>query len=339
MLRYSRHATAAPMLPNRLHITSTDARGRYSQLLCNSEALAGPPQHHSPMPLALVRPHPLPRCTAVQVRHRAAGRLVAGRRAAQLRVAAAAGGGAAPPVTLQLAGGTQVAMPSSSLVVGSAADADLQLEGSGVAAQHARLGAVAGLGGLGCCSAGGPQRIIAGPHTAASAMANPCAFQSCETHPPAAAEWKGGRLFCTTLSADPDMLLAPTNCWLDGVELRPGVSYMVAPGARLAVGSQDNSLTCSFQEGGSSAMTELLMKVRKTQLYQICIITLEVQARECCSSSCGQVLWQQLPRMAVCLLAHSLVLHAVPAVVMLCRGWRPAQARRCRRSCRACEQS
>ncbi|PRW56301.1 hypothetical protein C2E21_5063 [Chlorella sorokiniana] len=153
------------------------------------------------------------RCVFGSALQRAPRQLQTGRRAAQLRVAAAAAaGGSAPPVKLELPGGTTVAMPSSSLVLGSAADADLQLEGSGVAAQHARL------------------------------------------------EWKGGRLFCTALSADPDLLLAPTNCWLDGVELRPGVSYMVAPGARLAVGTQDNSLAFAFQEGGSSAMTEMLMK-------------------------------------------------------------------------------
>ena len=39
------------------------------------------------------------------------------------------------------------------------------------------------------------------------------------------------------------------------------VSYLVAPGARLAVGSPDTGLTCNFQEGGSSAMAEMLMKV------------------------------------------------------------------------------
>ncbi|EFN58546.1 hypothetical protein CHLNCDRAFT_140654 [Chlorella variabilis] len=105
-----------------------------------------------------------------------------------------------------------MAMPQAALVIGSAADADVQLEGSNVAAQHARL------------------------------------------------EWRGGRLFCTATSGDPDILLAPTHCWLDGVELRPGVSYMVAPGARIAVGSQDTCLTCKFEEGGSSAMTEMLMK-------------------------------------------------------------------------------
>lgn len=36
---------------------------------------------------------------------------------------------------------------------------------------------------------------------------------------------------------------------------------MVAPGARLTVGTQENCITCSFQEGGSSAMAEMLLKV------------------------------------------------------------------------------
>jgi hypothetical protein len=67
-------------------------------------------------------------------------------------------------------------MPQAALIIGSAEDADLQLQGSNIAAQHARL------------------------------------------------EHKGGRLFCTALGGDPDLLLAPTHCWLDGVELRAGVS-------------------------------------------------------------------------------------------------------------------
>lgn len=78
-------------------------------------------------------------------------------------------------------------MPAAAVVVGSSGEADLQVQGTNVAAQHARL------------------------------------------------EYKSGRLFCTALAADPDLLLAPTHCWLDGVELRPGVSvglaFAVARGA------------------------------------------------------------------------------------------------------------
>jgi hypothetical protein len=41
----------------------------------------------------------------------------------------------------------------------------------------------------------------------------------------------------------------------------PQVNYLVAPGARLAVGSPDTCLTCNFEEGGSSKMAEMLMQV------------------------------------------------------------------------------
>lgn len=88
-------------------------------------------------------------------------------------VQAAAADGVA--VTLTLPCGTELAMPKAALVIGSAADADVRLEGSNIAPQHVRL------------------------------------------------EHKGGRLFCTALSGDPDLLLSATHCWLDGVELRPGV--------------------------------------------------------------------------------------------------------------------
>lgn len=38
------------------------------------------------------------------------------------------------------------------------------------------------------------------------------------------------------------------------------VSYMVAPGARIGLGSQDICLMCAFEEAGSSAMAEMMMK-------------------------------------------------------------------------------
>lgn len=86
-------------------------------------------------------------CPISHAEHRGPNRIHVRRPAARLSVAAAAAAGGSsgspPPVALQLAGGTQVAMPTSKMVLGSAADADLQLEGSGVAAQHAKLGAVA----------------------------------------------------------------------------------------------------------------------------------------------------------------------------------------------------
>lgn len=103
-------------------------------------------------------------------------------------------------------------MPRASLIIGSSEDADLQLQGSDIAATHAKL------------------------------------------------EYKGGRLYCTALGGDPDLLLSPTACWMGGVELRPGVSYMVAPGTHIAIGSQGNSITCAFEETGSSAMAEMLLK-------------------------------------------------------------------------------
>ena len=114
---------------------------QFRRLTGGSERLQEAPEAQAAMALAALPPAPLPRCTVAHSRPRAPLRLHARRRAAQLRVAAVAGG-SAPPVTLQLAAGTQVAMPTSTLVLGSAAEADLQLEGSGVAAQHARLGAV-----------------------------------------------------------------------------------------------------------------------------------------------------------------------------------------------------
>lgn len=79
-------------------------------------------------------------------------------------------------------------------------------------------------------------------------------------------ELKGGRLFCTALSGDPELLLSPTRCWLDGSEMRAGVAYMVAPGACLAFGTPENTVTVQFAEqGGSNAMADMLFKGMASQ--------------------------------------------------------------------------
>jgi hypothetical protein len=87
-------------------------------------------------------------------------------------------------------------MPRASLIIGSSEDADLQLQGSDIAATHAKL------------------------------------------------EYKGGRLYCTALGGDLDLLLSPTACWMDGVELRPGVGSICAVAAAMtpALAAQLTSL-------------------------------------------------------------------------------------------------
>lgn len=104
-------------------------------------------------------------------------------------------------------------------------------------------------------------------------------------------EYKSGRLFCTALLGE--FMTDPTLTWIDGVELRPGVAYMVAPGAIIAFGEQrppasarwpcwaltqvraphppplpslagtaDNSITVDFTEvSAGNAMADMLMKV------------------------------------------------------------------------------
>ena len=84
-------------------------------------------------------------------------------------------------------------------------------------------------------------------------------------------EVKCGRLFCTALAAaDPDALLSPTFTWIEGHELRPGVAYMVSPGAALGVGDLGTQLLITeFTEGqGSSAMADMLMQGMASQASQ-----------------------------------------------------------------------
>lgn len=47
-------------------------------------------------------------------------------------------------------------------------------------------------------------------------------------------EHKSGRVFCTALLGE--FMTDSTLTWIDGTELRPGVAYMVAPGASIAFG-------------------------------------------------------------------------------------------------------
>ena len=133
------------------------------------------------------------------------------RRSVAAAAAAAPGGGKG--VQLTLPDGTSVAMPLSSVVIGSGAGADLQLSGSGVAAQHARLESK-----VGACI-----RLVHHPQPAGCLASWPPPTPTSPTlcHP---AGLQGGRLFVTALTGDPDLLLAPTAVWLDGVELRPNVS-------------------------------------------------------------------------------------------------------------------
>ena len=43
------------------------------------------------------------------------------------------------------------------------------------------------------------------------------------------------------------------------------MNYLVAPGAQLAVGTQGTTIACRFEEGGSSAMAEMMMQVPRAQ--------------------------------------------------------------------------
>lgn len=79
-------------------------------------------------------------------------------------------------------------------------------------------------------------------------------------------ESKGGRLFCSAIApCDADDLLAPTGVWLNGVELRSNVSYMVAPGNELSFGEKCNAYVAEFDAAdsavsGGQGMSEMLMR-------------------------------------------------------------------------------
>ena len=77
---------------------------------------------------------------------------------------------------------------------------------------------------------------------------------------------KNGRIFCRALLGEDDdasSLHADTYTWLvPGTQLRPGVDYLLSPGAQLAFGGEDaNVATVSFdapEGGGAGAMGALM---------------------------------------------------------------------------------
>lgn len=62
-------------------------------------------------------------------------------------------------------------------------------------------------------------------------------------------EFKGGRLYCTALTGDPDQLLSSTRAWLNGAEMRPGEGAERVKGrsTQCKAGSTLASLECKVR--------------------------------------------------------------------------------------------
>ncbi|DBA66928.1 TPA: hypothetical protein ACH3X2_002044 [Trebouxia sp. C0005] len=85
------------------------------------------------------------------------------------------------------------------------------------------------------------------------------AQQVAEEH--ACIEVKAGRLYCSALVGDPDNFLDETRTWLNDTELRPGCSYLLTPGAKLAFGDQSEQYIVNFEEkSGPDPIGDMLMK-------------------------------------------------------------------------------
>jgi len=88
--------------------------------------------------------------------------------------------------------------------------------------------------------------------------------QVAEEH--ACIELRKGRLYCTALVGDPDNFMDDTFTWLNDSEIRPGCSYLLTPGAKLAFGEQDHQYTLQFDEkSGPDPLGDMLMKGMMSQ--------------------------------------------------------------------------
>lgn len=85
------------------------------------------------------------------------------------------------------------------------------------------------------------------------------AHQVAEEH--ACIEVKAGRLYCSALVGDPDNFLDETRTWLNDSELRPGCSYLLTPGAKLAFGDKSEQYIVNFEEkSGPDPIGDMLLK-------------------------------------------------------------------------------
>ncbi|KAL3158804.1 hypothetical protein ABBQ32_011531 [Trebouxia sp. C0010 RCD-2024] len=74
-------------------------------------------------------------------------------------------------------------------------------------------------------------------------------------------ESKSGRLYLSALVGDPDNFRDETRTWLNDSELRPGCSYLLTPGAKLAFGNQAQQYVIDFDEkSGPDPLGDMLMK-------------------------------------------------------------------------------
>ncbi|KAG2449137.1 hypothetical protein HYH02_005885 [Chlamydomonas schloesseri] len=70
---------------------------------------------------------------------------------------------------------------------------------------------------------------------------------------------KGKQTFLKALVGE--SVLDDSRTWLDGTQLRPGVSYVLGAGSRLAFGDERQAFTIDFEQAaGSNPLVEMMMK-------------------------------------------------------------------------------
>jgi len=126
------------------------------------------------------------------------------------------------------------------------------------------------------CVGSGDTKVINGPILVGSAKA--CDIQIVSAQPRhAKLEVKGGRLFCTALTAgtkpipDPsDIYAMPpssqvSQVFIDDNEIRPGVAYLVAPAATIRFGTDPSDALATWvahfeEQNNTSPIMEMMMK-------------------------------------------------------------------------------
>lgn len=73
-------------------------------------------------------------------------------------------------------------------------------------------------------------------------------------------EFEWGRLFCTALLGEEGEKDSASYTWIDGVQLLPGIRYLVAPGSKITFGDEPSSIRVDFEEqSGIAQMLESMI--------------------------------------------------------------------------------
>lgn len=82
------------------------------------------------------------------------------------------------------------------------------------------------------------------------------------------------RVSCTALAGDPNDFLSATHCWINDIEARHNVAYVLDPGDTLALGDQSKQYGIEFEaRSADSPMLQMMMQVCCSFVIRCCTMS------------------------------------------------------------------